>query len=200
MAPSQLGIFTTLRRASTSAPTSSSMSSRCRSTSSAIRCTAFPAITVSACNLRPTSRGTVRLRSADPADSAGDRAELSVDRRGPRGRRRRDPRHAPADEAAGARALSARGISCPARRSATTMPRWPRPPATSAPRSSIPSAPRRWALPVDPMAVVDERLRFIGLERPARDRRLRDADHHLGQYQHADHHDRGKGGGDDFGG
>ncbi|MCC6918002.1 MAG: GMC family oxidoreductase N-terminal domain-containing protein [Alphaproteobacteria bacterium] len=28
----------------------------------------FPAITVSACNLRPTSRGTVRLRSADPAD------------------------------------------------------------------------------------------------------------------------------------
>src|SRR5882724_6161153 len=26
----------------------------------------FPAITASACNLRPTSRGTVRLRSADP--------------------------------------------------------------------------------------------------------------------------------------
>ena len=28
----------------------------------------FPAITASACNLRPTSRGTIRLRSADPAD------------------------------------------------------------------------------------------------------------------------------------
>src|SRR5436190_403679 len=28
----------------------------------------FAAITVSACNLRPTSRGTIRLRSADPAD------------------------------------------------------------------------------------------------------------------------------------
>ena len=28
----------------------------------------FPAITVSACNLRPTSRGRVRLRSADPSD------------------------------------------------------------------------------------------------------------------------------------
>lgn len=27
----------------------------------------FPAITVSACNLRPTSRGTIRLRDADPA-------------------------------------------------------------------------------------------------------------------------------------
>jgi choline dehydrogenase len=26
----------------------------------------FPAVTVSACNLRPTSRGTVRLRSSDP--------------------------------------------------------------------------------------------------------------------------------------
>jgi choline dehydrogenase-like flavoprotein len=29
----------------------------------------FPAITVSACNLRPTSRGTVRIRSAEPADT-----------------------------------------------------------------------------------------------------------------------------------
>ena len=29
----------------------------------------FPAITVSACNLRPTSRGTVRIRSADPAEA-----------------------------------------------------------------------------------------------------------------------------------
>ncbi len=29
----------------------------------------FPAITVSACNLRPTSRGTVRLRSADPSEA-----------------------------------------------------------------------------------------------------------------------------------
>jgi choline dehydrogenase-like flavoprotein len=27
----------------------------------------FPAMTVSACNLRPTSRGTIRLRSADPS-------------------------------------------------------------------------------------------------------------------------------------
>jgi choline dehydrogenase len=29
----------------------------------------FPAITVSACNLQPTSRGTVRIRSAAPADA-----------------------------------------------------------------------------------------------------------------------------------
>ena len=36
----------------------------------------FPAITVSACNLQPTSRGTVRIRSAKPDRGAGDRAEL----------------------------------------------------------------------------------------------------------------------------
>ncbi|HEX7944254.1 MAG TPA: GMC oxidoreductase, partial [Phenylobacterium sp.] len=29
----------------------------------------FPAVTVAACNLRPTSRGTIRLRSADPGDA-----------------------------------------------------------------------------------------------------------------------------------
>jgi choline dehydrogenase len=29
----------------------------------------FPAVTVSACNLQPTSRGTVRLRSADPTQA-----------------------------------------------------------------------------------------------------------------------------------
>ena len=29
----------------------------------------FPAVTVAACNLRPTSRGTIRLRSPDPADA-----------------------------------------------------------------------------------------------------------------------------------
>ncbi|WP_416899107.1 MAG: GMC family oxidoreductase [Minwuia sp.] len=29
----------------------------------------FPAVTVSACNLRPTSRGTIRMRSADPSDA-----------------------------------------------------------------------------------------------------------------------------------
>ena len=66
----------------------------------------FPAITVSACNLQPTSRGTVRLRTPKPDRGAIDRAELSFDRRGPRGRRRRDPHHAAADEAAGARAIS----------------------------------------------------------------------------------------------
>ena len=105
----------------------------------------FPAITVSACNLQPTSRGTVRIRSAKPDEAPVDRAELSVDRRRPPGRRRRHPHHAAADEAeARSRNIIRRNI-CPAHRSATTMPRWRKPPAISAPRSSIPSAPRRWA-------------------------------------------------------
>ena len=71
----------------------------------------FPAITVSACNLQPTSRGTVRIRSAQADQAPVDRAELSVDRRRPPGRRRRHPHHAAADEAAGARAISPAGIS-----------------------------------------------------------------------------------------
>ena len=52
----------------------------------------------------------------------------------------------------------------------------------------------------DPMAVVDERLRVIGIAGLARRRCLGDADHHLGQHQHPDRDDRGKGCGDDFGG
>ena len=105
----------------------------------------FPAITVSACNLQPTSRGTVRIRSATAGRGAVDRAELSLDRRRPPGRRRRHPHHAAADEAEAAGAISSAGISARPLASATTTPRWQRPPAISAPRSSIPSAPRRWA-------------------------------------------------------
>ena len=37
----------------------------------------FPAVTVSACNLRPTSRGTIRLRSGDPRPSRSSRPTIS---------------------------------------------------------------------------------------------------------------------------
>ena len=47
-------------------PISSFTCSRCRWTSSAIRCTRFPAFTASVCNLRPASRGHVRIKSPDP--------------------------------------------------------------------------------------------------------------------------------------
>ena len=75
---------------------------------------------------------------------AGDPAELSVDRRGPPRRRRLDPRHAPDRGAAGARPIQAGRVSARQHRSPTTTRRWSRRRATSAPRSSIRSAPPRW--------------------------------------------------------
>ena len=124
----------------------------------------FPAFTASVANLQPTSRGFVRLRSADPADKPVIQPNyLSTD----------EDRRVAADSIRVARAIvaqpalrrSSRSSTCRASRcAATTRRRWPRPRATSAPRSSIRSAPPRWALTSDPMAVVDERLRVFGLE------------------------------------
>ena len=71
----------------------------------------FPAFTASVCNLRPTSRGAVRLRSRDPADAPVDQAELPVDRPGPPHRRQLDPPDPAHRGAAGARAVPSRRIS-----------------------------------------------------------------------------------------
>ena len=54
------------RSGAADARTSSGTCSRSGSTSSASRCIRFPAITPSVCNLRPTSRGHVRIKSPDP--------------------------------------------------------------------------------------------------------------------------------------
>ena len=105
----------------------------------------FPAFTASVCNVQPTSRGALRLRSADAGRQADHPAELPRDRRGPPGRGRFDPGHPPHRRAARARPVPARPSTCPAPRSAMTRRRSPRRRATSAPRSSIPSAPPRWA-------------------------------------------------------
>ena len=43
----------------------------------------FPAITISVCNLRPDSRGSIHAKSPDPRSRAGDPAELSRDRERP---------------------------------------------------------------------------------------------------------------------
>ncbi len=51
----------------------------------------FPAFTASVCNLQPTSRGHVRLRSHDPADKPVIKPNYLVDRPGPPHRRQRDP-------------------------------------------------------------------------------------------------------------
>lgn len=123
----------------------------------------FPAITVSACNLRPTSRGEIRLRSPDPADkpviaprylsTEADRTvaadAIRVTRQLMRQSavaRYRPEEHLPGpsvgdDVEALARAAGDIG---------TTI--------------FHPVGTAKMGLPSDPMAVVDERLRLIGLQ------------------------------------
>ncbi len=68
----------------------------------------FPAVTVSACNLRPTSRGTNDpAAQRRPERSAGDRAELSEHAGRPHSRCRRHPRDPPPDGPERARKVSA---------------------------------------------------------------------------------------------
>ena len=124
----------------------------------------FPAITVSACNLRPTSRGTVRLALRGPFGETCHRTELSFNRRGSTCRSRCDPGHSPFDEAEGASPLLPRGVSFQGHRSMTAKPLLPRPPAISGRRSFILSAQRKWDWSTIPLAVVDQHLRVIGLD------------------------------------
>ena len=123
----------------------------------------FPAITVSACNLQPTSRGTVRIRSADPAAApsiAPNYLSTDDDRRvaadAIRTTRRLMRQHALArfspseylpgpsvgdDDAALAKAAGDIG---------TTI--------------FHPVGTAKMGTANDPLAVVDERLRFFGLD------------------------------------
>ena len=71
----------------------------------------FNAFTASVCNLNPTSRGSVRIRSPRFDDRAGDRAQLPEHARGPAGRRRFAARHAPHRGAAGAGQVPAAGVA-----------------------------------------------------------------------------------------
>ncbi|WP_020697582.1 GMC family oxidoreductase [Reyranella massiliensis] len=124
----------------------------------------FPAITVSACNLRPTSRGTVRLRSGDPAAKpviAPNYLSTPEDRR----------------VAADAIRVTRRLMKQPAMQAYR--------PEEYLPGASVgddeaslakaagdigttifhPVGTAKMGLPSDPMTVVDNRLRVIGLER-----------------------------------
>jgi choline dehydrogenase-like flavoprotein len=123
----------------------------------------FPAITVSACNLRPTSRGEIRLRSPDPADKpviAPGYLSTEADRkvaadairvtrqlmRQPAIARYRPEEHLPGPSVGDdveALAKAAGDIG-------TTI--------------FHPVGTAKMGLPSDPMAVVDERLRLIGLQ------------------------------------
>ena len=124
----------------------------------------FPAITVSACNLRPTSRGTLRLRSADPADKpkiAPNYLSTPEDRR----------------VAADAIRVTRRLMKQPALQPYHPEEFLPGPAvgdddaALAKAAGDIgttifhPIGTAKMGLPSDPMAVVDGELRVMGLER-----------------------------------
>src|ERR1700752_1864288 len=122
----------------------------------------FPAITVSACNLQPTSRGTVNIRSPDPAAAPAIAPNyLSTD----------DDRQVAADAIRTTRRLMRQ------RRLAQYRPQEYLPgPSVGDDAASLakaagdigttifhPVGTAKMGTTTDPMAVVDERLRFYGL-------------------------------------
>ena len=123
----------------------------------------FPAVTVSACNLRPTSRGTIRLRSADPSAKpviAPNYLSTPEDRR----------------VAADAIRVTRRLMRQPALQPYRPEEYLPGPGVGDDEASLAkaagdigttifhPVGTAKMGLPSDPMAVVDERLRVFGLE------------------------------------
>ncbi len=124
----------------------------------------FGAITVSACNLQPTSRGTIRLRSADPADKpmiAPNYLSTPEDRR----------------VAADAIRVTRKLMKQPALQPYRPEEFLPGPSVGDDDASLAkaagdigttifhPVGTAKMGLPSDPRAVVDERLRVFGLER-----------------------------------
>jgi choline dehydrogenase len=124
----------------------------------------FPAITVSACNLRPTSRGTVRLRSGDPSAKpliAPNYLSTPEDRR----------------VAADAIRVTRRLMKQPAMQVYRPEEYLPGPSVGDDEASLAkaagdigttifhPVGTAKMGLPSDPMTVVDERLRVIGLDK-----------------------------------
>jgi choline dehydrogenase len=124
----------------------------------------FPAITVSACNLRPTSRGTIKLRSADPAAKpviAPNYLSTPEDRR----------------VAADAIRVTRKLMKQPALQAYRPEEYLPGPGVGDDDQSLAkaagdigttifhPVGTAKMGLPSDQMAVVDERLRVFGLER-----------------------------------
>jgi choline dehydrogenase len=123
----------------------------------------FPAVTVSACNLQPTSRGTIRLRARDPAAKpmiAPNYLATPEDRR------------VAADAIRVTRRLMAQHALQPYRPE-EFLPG----PAVGDDDASLakaagdigttifhPVGTAKMGIPSDPMAVVDERLRVIGLQ------------------------------------
>jgi choline dehydrogenase-like flavoprotein len=124
---------------------------------------AFPAFTASVCNVQPTSRGHVRLKSADPADPPAIAPRyLSTD----------EDRRVAADSLRVARRI----VAQPALAKYRPIEYLPGPSVGDDDASLVkaagdigttifhPIGTAKMGLPSDPLAVVDERLRVIGLE------------------------------------
>jgi len=123
----------------------------------------FPAVTVAACNLRPTSRGTVRLRSPDPADAP---------RIAPNYLATEDDRRVAAD----AIRVTRRLMGQPALAAYRPQEHLPGPSVADDQASLAraagdigttifhPVGTAKMGLASDPLAVVDERLRVMGVE------------------------------------
>jgi len=125
---------------------------------------AFPAITLSACNLRPTSRGEIRLRSADPIEKPIIAPHyLSTD----------EDRKVAADAIRVTRKIMKQSAMAPYKPE-EYLPG----PTVGDDDASLakaagdigttifhPVGTAKMGLPSDPLAVVDERLRFFGIER-----------------------------------
>lgn len=123
----------------------------------------FPAVTVAACNLRPTSRGQVRLRSPDPEDAPAI-----------------DPNYLATDEdrrvAADAIRVTRRLMGQPALKGFQPQEFLPGPQVGDDPAALAraagdigttifhPVGTAKMGLPSDPMAVVNARLRVMGLQ------------------------------------
>jgi choline dehydrogenase len=121
----------------------------------------FPAVTVSACNLRPTSRGTVRLRSSDPRSkpiiapnylATDEDRQVAAEAIGVTRRLMRQPalaRFSPEELLPGPTVGDdVRELACAAGDIGTTI--------------FHPVGTAKMGLSSDPLAVVDERLRVIG--------------------------------------
>ncbi|PWB65600.1 MAG: choline dehydrogenase [Bradyrhizobiaceae bacterium] len=124
----------------------------------------FPAFTASVCNLQPASRGHIRLKSADPAAAPAIRPNyLSAE----------EDRQVAADSIRVARRI----VAQPALTRFRPVERLPGPSVPSDDDAALaraagdigttifhPVGTAKMGLPSDPMAVVDARLRVIGLE------------------------------------